>query len=445
MRAVLISLYDLGRQPLGLASPAAWLRARGVDVVCADISRTPLRSQDLATADVVGLFLPMHTATRLALQLLPRLRTAAPRARFCAYGLYAELYRDQLLPHGLDAVFGAEFEAALTGYVLTGHVPPAATSLPRLPAVVPDRNGLPPLARYAQLHLNGVARVTGYVEASRGCKHLCRHCPIVPVYRGHFRVTPVETVLADIRQQVAAGATHVTFGDPDFLNGPAHARRVTEALHREFPALTYDVTIKVEHLRRHADLLPLLRDTGCVLVTTAAESFDDEVLRKLDKGHTRADLEAALAHARQLGLALNPTFVAFTPWTTVTAFGEMLHAIAHLDLVHQVQPVQYGIRLLLPPGSPLLAAPRGGPRPSNDASAWLGEYDPAALSYRWRAPDPAADELCAAVQAEVAAAAKSSRGRADTFLAVATLAGVHVPPPAPPRATIPWLDEPWFC
>ncbi|MGH9519504.1 MAG: radical SAM protein, partial [Terriglobales bacterium] len=329
MRAVLISTYDMGRQPLGLALPAAWLRRAGVEVICADVSREPLRGETLMGADAVGLFLPMHTATRLALDLLPRLRAVAPRARFFGYGIYAELYRAQLLrPDRLDAVFGAEYEAALTEYVLRNRMEQAG-DLPRLPAVVPDRGGLPPLARYARLQLgDGRSRLAGYAEASRGCKHQCRHCPIVPVYEGRFRVTAVEAVLADIRQQVAAGAEHITFGDPDFFNGPTHALRVAEALHREFPALSYDVTIKVEHLRRHAELLPELQRTGCVLITTAAESFDNEVLRHLDKGHTRSDFEAALEEARGLGLALNPTFVSFTPWTTANSFAAMLGALA---------------------------------------------------------------------------------------------------------------------
>lgn len=438
MRAVLISTYDMGRQPLGLASPAAWLRQAGVEVVCADVSRRPLRAEALANANVVGLFLPMHTATRLALELLPQLRAAAPQARFCGFGIYAELYRAQLLrAERLDAVFGAEYEAALTAYVTSGHIV-ANASLPRLPAVVPDRSGLPPLSRYARLQLgDGSSRATGYTEASRGCKHLCRHCPIVPVYGGRFRVTPVETVLADIRQQVAAGAEHITFGDPDFFNGPTHARRVMQALHREFPALSYDVTIKVEHLRRHADLLPELGRTGCALITTAVESFDDAVLTRLDKGHTRADFEAVLETTRGLGLGLNPTFVAFTPWTMQKSFAAMISTIAELDLIEQVQPVQYGIRLLLPPGSRLLE--------QQDAALWLGEYNDEALSFGWRAPEPAADELCARVQTEVAAAGQARRSRRETFAAIAKLAGVRVPPPAAPRATIPWLDEPWFC
>src|SRR6185437_419631 len=159
-----------------------------------------------------------------------------------------------------------------------------------------------PLTDYARLQLpDGSSRVAGATEATRGCKHRCRHCPVVPVYGGKFRVTGEAVVLADIRQQVAAGAEHITFGDPDFFNGPAYAVRIVEALHREWPTLSYDVTIKVEHLLHHRELLPRLRATGCLLVTTAVESFDDAILARLDKGHTASDFEHALALTRGLG------------------------------------------------------------------------------------------------------------------------------------------------
>ena len=183
---------------------------------------------------------------------------------------------------------------------------------------MPERAGLPSLSSYAHLKMPGEKhRTVGYTEASRGCKHLCRHCPVVPVYNGHFRVVQPEVVLEDIRRQVAGGAQHITFGDPDFFNGPRHAIEIVTAIHREHPRLSYDVTIKIEHLLKHSALLPTLRDTGCLFVTSAVESVDDAILTRLDKGHTRADFIQVVRNFRAIGLALSPTFVAFTPWTTL--------------------------------------------------------------------------------------------------------------------------------
>ena len=123
----------------------------------------------------------------------------------------------------------------------------------------------------------------GYLEASRGCNHLCRHCPIPPVYGGRFFVVPQDVVLADARRRVDAGAAHLTLGDPDFLNGPRHAVAVARALHAAFPDVSFDFTAKVEHLLKHRALLPELRALGCAFVVSAAESLSDTVLAHLER------------------------------------------------------------------------------------------------------------------------------------------------------------------
>jgi len=323
-------------------------------VKCLDLARQSLPLDAVRAARLVALYLPMHTATRLALPVLDRVRQDNPGAHLCGFGLYAPPNAAVLRARGVGTVLGGEFEADLValarGLDGGGEVPDrfasASSDTPRLAFRAPDRKGLPPLARYASIRLgDGTRRVTGYTEASRGCKHLCRHCPIVPVYDGRFRIVPADVVLADIRAQVEAGAGHVTFGDPDFLNGPRHALDVARRVAREFPDLTFDVTIKVEHLLAHARLLPELRAAGCILVTSAVESFDDAVLARLRKGHTRADVERAVAVCRAAGLALAPTFVPFTPWTTREGYRDLLQAIVDLDLIEAVAPIQLAIRL----------------------------------------------------------------------------------------------------
>ncbi len=221
-----------------------------------------------------------------------------------------------------------------------------------------------------------MARRVGSTEASRGCKYLCRHCPVVPIYNGNFRVVQRDVVLADIRRQVAMGAEHITFGDPDFFNGPSHAMAIVDAVHAEFPQLTYDVTIKIEHLLKRRALLPRLASTGCLFVTSAVESLDDRLLALLDKGHTRADFFEAAKLMRDVGVSLAPTFVTFTPWTTFDRYRHLLETLVELDLVGNVAPIQLAIRLLIPEGSRLLELA--------ETREKIGPFDPNALSYQWQ-------------------------------------------------------------
>jgi len=447
VKIVLISTYELGRQPFGLASPAAWLRKRGHAVTCLDLSREALDEEATRAAGLIGFYVPMHTATRLTLELIETIRKLNPRAHLCAYGLYAPLAADVFRARGISSLLGGEFEQAMVDLVehLDGlsalpwiHPLDSNISMARLRFHVPDRTDLPALKSYAHLVLpSGEHRVAGYTESSRGCKHHCRHCPIVPVYEGTFRVVDREVVLADIRQQVAAGAQHITFGDPDFFNGTGHAIPLVEALHRELPQLTYDVTIKVEHLLRNNDLLATLRSTGCLFIVSAVESLDDEVLEKLAKNHTRADFFRVMKLCRRAGIVLQPTFVPFTPWTTRKQIADLFEQIARMDLVEAVAPVQLAIRLLITAGSRLLEL--------KDVRNAVGPFDAKALVHPWKHVDPEVDGLCDELQDVVSSSEKLKRSRTDTFSKMWKLVNTAAQPVPATRVTVPYLNEPWYC
>ncbi len=456
---LLVACYELGHQPLAVAWAAAFLEARGYAPAVMDVSVEPFDPDKVARARAVAVSVPMHTALRVGVALIGRVRAVNPSCHVVAYGLYAQLNAQYLLAHGVDSVIGGEAEASLVTLIETLEagtgepVPgvgivalPATPHLARLSFPVPSRSALPSLKQYARLERDGRLELVGYVEASRGCKHLCRHCPIPPVYGGRFFVVPPDVVLADVRQCVEAGATHVTIGDPDFLNGPRHALAVARALHGAFPHVSFDFTAKVEHLLRHRSMLSELRTLGCAFVVSAVESLSDTVLRHLDKGHTRSDVVELVRLMRQVGIPLRPTWVAFTPWTTLDDYRAMVDFVDGEDLVDAVDPVQYSLRLLVPPGSLLTDHPAMRPH--------LGPLVERAFSYTWTHPDPRMDALQAEVTRVVEAAAEAHADDAVTFDQVRACvdATAGAPPrtlPAgrvlPERARPPRLTEPWFC
>ncbi len=476
MNVVLISTYELGHQPFGLASAAAWLKREGAEVVCQDAAVQHLDKDALAGAEFIGYYVPMHTATRIAAQFIPTIKAHNPRAHVVCFGLYAPMNESYLRQLGVDTILGGEFEMGLVALyrrlnslparVLAGAVtsnralgkaastcgdavaehsdqPEPLISLARQEFILPDRHTLPHLSKYAYLiRADGQCpRVGGYTEASRGCKHHCRHCPVVPVYGGQFRLVQREIVIEDIEQQVNSGAGHITFGDPDFFNGPGHVIPIVEKVHQLWPHLTYDVTIKIEHLLKYQRWLPLLRETGCLFVTSAVESLDDRVLEIFDKRHTREDFLKVVALFKETGLVLQPTFVAFNPWTTLSGYLDLLQTIAQLDLVESVAPIQWGVRLLIPAGSILLD--REEIRPV------LGEFDEAALAYQWAHPDPRVDRLCETVLAAVKGGQDKEQPRSEIFDRVwqvaCEAAGEHRALPAYSRQPVPRLSENWFC
>jgi radical SAM superfamily enzyme YgiQ (UPF0313 family) len=456
---LLVACYELGHQPLAVAWPAAFLERRGYAPAMLDVSVESFDAEKVKRARLVAISVPMHTALRVGMAVAERVRELNPTCHLCFFGLYATLNADYLLAHGVDSVIGGESEEplvslaealergerqAIPGVTRAGMA--SAPHLAKLSFPVPSRAGLPSLKKYAHLAREGRLELAGYVEASRGCRHHCRHCPIPPVYRGRFFVVPLDVCLADVRQLVEAGATHITFGDPDFLNGPGHALAVARAMHAEFPRLTFDVTAKVEHLLRHRARLPELAALGCVFVVSAVESLSDTVLAHLDKGHTRADVLEVARLTRAAGIALRPTWVPFTPWATLGDYRGMLDFVEGEGLTDHVDLVQYSIRLLVPPGSLLLDHPAMRP--------YLGPLVERDFFYRWTHPDPRMDRLQEAVADLVAEAAERGEDAAVTFERVRELADAAAGRAARPRAAArlgadrvrpPHMTEPWFC
>jgi radical SAM superfamily enzyme YgiQ (UPF0313 family) len=471
---LLVSTYELGHQPLTLAAPLAALREAGFAPRVRDTSVEEVSDDELRAARLIAISTPMHTALRLAAPIAARIRTLNPSAFILFYGLYAALNAETLLSELADAIAGGEYQRPLLELARALDINAALDTLdipglrlagtdladesaakglvfPSLRresgsgSTVPARDTLPELDRYARLARGADLTVAGYVETTRGCLHTCTHCPITPVYRGRFYVNPRAAVLEDIRQQVRAGAGHITFGDPDFFNGPGHGMAIIRALHAEFSHVTFDVTIKVEHILERRALIPELADLSCAFVVSAVESLSPVVLERLAKGHTRADVVEALSILDDADIPMRPTFVAFTPWTSASDYLEVLDFVAEHDLIEQVDPIQYAIRLLVPPGSALLSMP--------DAAQWFGALDPATLSHVWKHPDPRMDTLQRAVMALVERDAALQAPTEKTFAAIRKLAAQRLDPahafaaisPRAKAGPVPRLTEAWFC
>ncbi len=455
---LLVSCYELGHQPAGIAFAAGFLHRAGYSTAAMDVSVEGFDAEKIKRARFVAISVPMHTALRLGARVAEAIRRLNPACHICFYGMYASLNSDYLLSEFADSIIGGEVEQSLVALVesidtdratdIAGVTTRNKKSLPvleRLNFAAPDRSSLPSLDRYARLAFKGEERLAGYVEASRGCLHHCAHCPIPSVYDGRFFAVPREIVLQDIRGLVERGARHITFGDADFLNGPTHSLRITGAMHEEFPHVTFDFTAKVEHILKHKDLFSDFARSGCVFVVSAVESLSDAVLSRLDKGHTRDDIFEALRIVRGAGVALRPSFVAFTPWTAIDDYIDMLEFIEANDLIDHVDAVQYSIRLLVPPGSVLLS--------QSDSQTWIGPLNQESFTYEWRHEDARMDELHREVSRVVETAATKNEDAMETFYRVremAYLARGDAPPVrlkqvSPLRLRPPRLTEAWFC
>ena len=436
---LLISCYELGHRPIGLTRPLTALESAGFSPDSTDIAVETLDAEKVKRAKFIGISVPMHTALRLGVHLLKQIRELNPNVTICMYGLYAELNADYLRSHGIDYCISGEVSTQLVTLVESLAEKQQAHQVPI------DNGKLPGLDKYAHFEENDEVRTVGYTETTHGCKHLCTHCPIPPVYDGKFFPIKRETVLQEIQKQIAEGATHITFGDPDFLNGPMHGLRILRTMHKTYPDVTFDFTTKIEHILKHKKHFPEFVELGCRFIISAVESLSDKVLTILEKHHSRADVENAIDIIHQAGIALRPTWVPFTPWTTLEDYIEVLEFVDTHRLAYHVDPVQYAVRLLIPPSSYLLNRP--------ETKALDLTLDQTAFSYLWSHPDSRMDELHKTVNSLVENDARANVDNLDTFYRIWQLAedmqsSNHTPLDLRRKHThlpAPRITEAWFC
>ncbi len=446
---LLVATYESGFQPLHLAQPQACLEQAGLEVATLDLAVQTLGDMPTQEFQGVAFSVPMHTALTLSVTAARFLRSRLPEASFCFYGLYAGLNADFLLETGLaDRVLAGEVEAELTEWARQlrfsyRDTTPPSPSLARLHLPVPVRTSLPPLEQYVHfVPQQGEVVPAAQVVTSRGCLHTCSHCPVVPIYGGRFFIVDFATVTADISQQVEAGAGHISFGDPDFLNGTGHSLKVTKWLRQTYPHVSFDFTTKVEHLRQYPQHLAKLKEHGAAFVVSAFESVQNSTLGHLDKGHTADDMVQVVQDLKQLDLPLQPTWIPFTPWTTAEDYVEFLNWIEGHGLVRAIPPLQLSLRLLIPPKSWLLHR-------FTDES-WLGPLQPDRFTYAWYPPDKNVGklqqelaELTGDLPADWDPLELFQQVRARAYAAAGQVLKRHkLQPqlPAPPR-----LTEDWFC
>jgi radical SAM superfamily enzyme YgiQ (UPF0313 family) len=452
-KVLIVSAYELGRQPIPVATAASIFRRANCDVSVLDLATSP-NDFDLRSVDVLVISCSMHTASRLGLEFARGAKLFNPEMRVVGFGLYASLLaQDEYSNNEIDYWIGGEFETGLSEFadslvetpLLSELSDEDITGLGQYPNfkrdvhILPDRGGLRSLKHYGHVERTDGSHFAGAVEATRGCAHMCTHCPIPSVYGGKLRLVDRDLVLKDIDAQIELGAQHITFTDPDFFNAVPHSISIIREMRKRYSGVTFDATIKVEHLIEYKESISELSELGCLFITSAFESLNDSILNKLQKGHTSEDLHTALDLVRASDLFINPTWLPFTPWTQIQDIKDILIFSAEQGLVSRVPAIQYGLRLLVPPRSLLIK--------ELETEGLLGNFNNKKLTYEWSNEET--DALQRQISELVEAGQREQHDFGDIFSDVwALVFGLETPIPSVKVDVpdfIPGLTEGWFC
>ncbi|MDA9593325.1 hypothetical protein N9R67_00530 [Candidatus Actinomarina sp.] len=373
MKILLLSFYDLGKQPKIISELYKKLDngSNQIDIIDYSIEEKDLT---LDNYDVLGIYASMHTASVLAEQYL---RDRKLPNKLFVFGLYAnvfsEMFSDFQSIHSFDS---DELESFLQVQLNPNY---------SYKHTVPDRTILPSITDYSHIVDGSNNLIAGSVETTYGCKHECTHCPVPIEFKGMFKTFGTEKIITDVTNQVEEGAKHISFNDPDFFNGPKHALKILQLLNEKHPSITYDSTIKVEHILKYPDYFQELKNLNMLFVISAFETTNDHVLNILQKNHSSNDLNKAVELSLENNIDIRPTWMPFSPWTEQNDLISIIKLIENYKLRETVDPIQLTIKLLVPKNSLILKRP--------EMKEYLLDYDPASFSYAWKYKFPNIDNI----------------------------------------------------
>jgi radical SAM superfamily enzyme YgiQ (UPF0313 family) len=391
-RALIVSTFECGLQPLSAASLAASFVEHGVDTTVWDADVFPDDPPPHDDVDLVVVSTPLFEGLERGLSLAKDFTASGKRVVAC--GQYARLFASEFATV-CEGVIMEEPETAVEGLVrrledpevaLPDGIRTSSTFVP-LPKPItrrwqlPARGLLPEIGRYPAHHSD--FGLMGNLEATRGCHHRCVYCSVFAAYSARVVPIPVDVVLADAVQLADQGATHFAFIDAEFFNMRRHGIKAMEAITAELGPCTYELTTRMDHLVEFAEVLPEMRELGLRRVTSALEFPSDRVLTALEKEADVDLMRQAVRTVHDAGVQLAPTFIPFTPWVTYEELLGFDDFLQEMDLADRVSPTARQTRLYLYKGSPLLDT-------SSLEGVTLVERD---LDYDWVHTDPRVDDL----------------------------------------------------
>ena len=428
MKILLLSFYDLGKQPKIISELNGKL-LNGVNTI--DIIDYSIEDKDieLENYDVLGIYASMHTASVLAEEYL---RDKQLPSKLFVFGLYANVFSEMFVDFKTINSFDNDELDNFLGIELNKNYSYKHS--------VPDRTLLPSITEYSHIVDGSNNLVAGSVETTYGCKHECTHCPVPIQFKGSFKTFGIDKIIKDVENQIEAGAQHISINDPDFFNGPNHALKILEKLNIQFPEITYDSTIKVQHILKYQEYFKRLKDLNMLFVISAFETTNDKVLNILQKNHTSDDLRTAVELSLENNIDIRPTWMPFSPWTEKSDLVNIIKLIENYKLRETVDPIQLTIKLLIPKNSLILQ--------SGEIKQYLESYDPSSFSYSWKYENSVIDEIQNSLFNYVLE--NESVDEYTQYLGLVKIIESYTDNPLLvhsdyPMKNVPKLSETWFC
>lgn len=222
-------------------------------------------------------------------------------------------------------------------------------SLPQLP--FEKLNSFYPLQKY--LGKTYLGNKTLAYHSSFGCPFTCSFCAVVPIYNARWKGKSAELIYKDIVYlKEKYGATAIEFHDNNFFVSEKRVVEFAQLIKKE--NMVWWGEARIDTMDKYKEeSLQLIKDAGCKMIFFGAETGNDELLKKMDKGGTQSSEQILrfAARLKRIGIVPEYSFVLGTPAETEEEVNKQIDF--DIDFIRQIKKINPNTEVIIYTYSPV--------------------------------------------------------------------------------------------
>jgi anaerobic magnesium-protoporphyrin IX monomethyl ester cyclase len=222
-------------------------------------------------------------------------------------------------------------------------------ALPPLP--FEKLNTFYPLEKYLGKSYLGT-RTLAY-HSSFGCPFTCSFCAVVPIYNARWKGKSAELIYKDVVYlKEKYGANAIEFHDNNFFVSEKRVVEFARLIKKE--NMVWWGEARIDTMNKYKEeSLKLIKEAGCKMIFFGAETGNDEILKKMDKGGTQSS-EQILQFAermKRVGIIPEYSFVLGTPADTEEEVHRQIDF--DIDFIRKVKTINPDTEIIIYTYSPV--------------------------------------------------------------------------------------------
>jgi anaerobic magnesium-protoporphyrin IX monomethyl ester cyclase len=212
-------------------------------------------------------------------------------------------------------------------------------------------NSFYPLRKYLGRTYLGTKTIA--YHSSFGCPFTCSFCAVVPIYKARWKGKSAQLIYDDIKYlKEKFGGNAIEFHDNNFFVSESRTVEFSKLIRAE--KMVWWGEGRIDTINKYSDeSLALMRESGCKMIFLGAETGNDAVLKRMDKGGTQTgeQIKTFALRMKKFNIIPEYSFVLGTPGDTEEETWKQIHF--DINFIRQIKEINPDTEIIIYVYSPV--------------------------------------------------------------------------------------------